>query len=181
MARLQGYVDRESLPERARASRDEILATRKVILGPVAWILPHAPEVAVRTAALGDAVRRTTAIGKDHVQIAACLAVRAIGNGYMWQAHVRSARKAGVTPDTLAAIESGAAADGLPADAALIIRYCRELQGAAEISAATFDALRQRFGDTGIMELAMVYSYYLTMTTVAKTAGIENETGGGNG
>jgi 4-carboxymuconolactone decarboxylase len=175
MARMQGYIDRESLPENARASRDEILANRKYILGPVAWILPHAPEVSVRMAALGDAVRKTTAIGKDHIQIAACLAVHALNNEFMWRAHVKSAQKAGVGADVLAAIETDGPVNELPADAALIIGYARELHGAPEISGATFDALRERFGDTGIMELATVYGYYLVMTTVSKTAGIEPE------
>lgn len=177
MPRLSGYVDRESLPERSRKSHDEILATRKYILGPVAWILPHTPEVAARMAALGDAVRRTTVLGKDHIQIVACLAVHAMKNEYLWQAHVRSARKAGVPAETLAAIASDSPADSLPPDVALIVRYGRELHGERELSRATFDALHARFGDTGLMELATVYGYYLTMASVAKTAGIEPDRG----
>ena len=178
---MRGYVDRSSLPEGAKGSHDKILATRKVILGPIAWVLPHTPEVAVHMAALGDAVRKTSVLGKDHLQIVACLAVHALKNAYLWQAHLRTARKAGVSPQTLAAIESGGPLDALAPEVALILQYGRELSGAREISSATFDSLHARFGDTGMMELATVYGYYLAMTAVAKTAGIEPDSVSGQG
>ena len=181
MARMQAFVDRATLPERAHASHDEILATRKYILGPIAWVLPHTPQVAVRMAALGDAVRKTEVLGKAHLQIVACLAAHALKNDYLWQAHVRSARKAGVTEETLAAIQSEGPLDSLAPDAALIVQYGRDMCGAREIDSEIFASLHTRFGDTGMMELATVYGYYLAMAAVAKTAGIEPDGAGGGG
>jgi len=173
MARMQGFVDRESLPESARAAHDEILLSRKRILGPIEWVLPHTPDMAVRMAALGDAVRKTSVLKKDQVQLAACIAAHRLKNAYLWQAHARGALKAGVSQATLDALATEGALEGLPEEDALIIRYGRELAGAGELSADTFHALQQRFGNTGVMELAMVLGYYLLVTTVAQTAGVK--------
>ena len=50
--------------------------------------------------------------------------------------------------------------DGLPADEALIIRFGRELLESPQVSDATFNAVRARYGEKGLLELTAVMSVY---------------------
>ena len=50
--------------------------------------------------------------------------------------------------------------DGLTADEALIIRFGRELLESPQVSDATFNAVRARYGEKGLLELTAVMSVY---------------------
>jgi hypothetical protein len=50
--------------------------------------------------------------------------------------------------------------DGLTADEALIIRFGRELLESPQVSNETFNAVRARYGEKGLLELTAVMSVY---------------------
>ena len=62
--------------------------------------------------------------------------------------------------EALHAVDTRAPLDGLTADEALIIRFGRELLEAPAIADETFNAVRNRYGERGLMELVAVMSIY---------------------
>jgi hypothetical protein len=50
--------------------------------------------------------------------------------------------------------------DGLTADEALIMRFGRELLESPQVGDATFNAVRARYGEQGLLELTAVMSVY---------------------
>ena len=76
--------------------------------------------------------------------------------------------KAGVREEALAAIDTFAPLDGLPPDEALIIRYGRELLEQRHVSDETFDAVRARYGEKGLMELTAVMGVYQMNATILR-------------
>ena len=65
------------------------------------------------------------------------------------------------------AIDTYGPLDGLTADEALIIHFGRELLEAPQVSDATVNAVRTRYGEQGLLELTAVMSVYPTFRTEA--------------
>src|ERR671924_197058 len=70
------------------------------------------------------------------------------------------AGQAGVREEALHAVDTHGPLDGLTADEALIIRFGRELLEAPQVSDNTFNAVRARYGEQGLLELTAVMSVY---------------------
>lgn len=66
------------------------------------------------------------------------------------------------------AIDTFSPLDELTDDEALIIRYARELLEQRKVDDATFDAVRERFGENGLLELTAVMSVYLMNATILR-------------
>jgi hypothetical protein len=62
--------------------------------------------------------------------------------------------------EALHAVDTHGPLDGLTADEALIIRFGRELLESPQISDDTFNAVRARYGEKGLLELTAVMSVY---------------------
>ena len=58
--------------------------------------------------------------------------------------------------------------DGLTADETLIIRFGRELLEAPKVSDDTFDAVRERYGENGVLELTAVMSAYMMNASILR-------------
>jgi hypothetical protein len=53
-------------------------------------------------------------------------------------------------------------------DEALIIRYGRELLESPRVADETFEAVRARFGENGLLELTAVMSVYMMNATILR-------------
>ena len=67
---------------------------------------------------------------------------------------------AGGREEAFHAIDTFAPLDGLKPDEALIIRYGRELLEDKHVTDATFEAVRKRYGEAGLMELTALMGAY---------------------
>jgi 4-carboxymuconolactone decarboxylase len=93
-------------------------------------------------------------------ELAICTSARASNADYIWNGHVRLGLQAGVREEALHAIDTHGPLDGLTAAEALIIRFGRELLEAPQVSDETFNAVRARYGERGLLELTAVMSVY---------------------
>ena len=94
--------------------------------------------------------------------------MRAANADYIWNAHVRLGLKAGTREEAIHAVDTYGPLDGLTADEALIIRFGRELLEAPQVSDDTFDAVRARYGEKGLMELTAVMSVYMMNAAILR-------------
>ena len=79
---------------------------------------------------------------------------------YVWTANLPQARDAGVDEATIQAIRECRALQGLAPEDAAIVQFTLELLRQHRITDATFQAVQQRLGDAGVIDLLILIGYY---------------------
>ena len=173
VARLPAATDRASVAQHARPFYDQIVDSRPVLRGPIAHVLPYAPEAAARIAFLGNTLRQSSIFTPAQTELAICVAARARNQPYVWAAHSPTARTNGISESDMATVNARGALDAVPEDEALIIQFGRELLEQHRVQDATFDKVRARFGESGFAELAALLGYYTLIDTIITAMAIE--------
>jgi 4-carboxymuconolactone decarboxylase len=151
--------DTEAFAEETRAAVRHILQTRQSMPPPSSY-LTYAGKAGALLSDLVDHLRYHTSLTAAETELAICTSARAANADFIWNGHVRLAQQAGVREEALHAIDTHGPLDGLTADEALIIRFGRELLESPQVSDATFNAVRVRYGEKGLLELTAVMSVY---------------------
>ena len=167
MPRLPIPSDSDAFPEATRLAARHILATRKSMPPPSSY-LSHAGQAGPLLSDLVAHLRYQSSLSNAEIELAICLAARAANADFIWGAHVRLGLQAGTREVAIHAVDTYGPLDGLTADEALIIRYGRELLEAPRVSEATFDAVRARWGEKGLMELTATMGVYLMNATILR-------------
>jgi len=123
-------------------------------------MLTYAEDAGALLSDLVEHLRYHTSLTDAETELAICTSARASNADYIWNAHTRLGLEAGTREQALHAIDTHGSLDDLTADEALIIRFGRELLEEPAISERTFDAVRARYGERGMMELVAVMSVY---------------------
>jgi len=160
MPRLPNLTDREQLPEELRAAYDRVAAARQGAVSGPYGVLLHSPELAERTAELGNYLRWNSVLDARQTETAVITAAREMDAALMWDAHVRIGLKAGVPQATIDVIAADGALDSLEPEEAAIVGYVRELLRDHRVQEATFEAVRSRLGDQGVVDLTGLLGYY---------------------
>ena len=164
MARLPNLT-RDQLKPEDQKYYDEIAGSRGSVRGPYGVLL-HSPDLAARVAHTGAYVRFDFDMPDSLKEVVIITTAREIKSQYEFAAHARLARKAGVSEETIRAIAQGTAPEGLSGEEELLVRYTRELLGDHKISDATFNAVRGRYGDRGVVDLTALIGHYLLVGQV---------------
>ncbi len=93
MARLPAATDRDSVSDKARPFYDQMVETRWTVRGPIAHMLPYAPEAAAGAVFLGNTLRRNSTLTPAQTELAICVAARARNQPYVWAAHSPTLRR----------------------------------------------------------------------------------------
>ena len=179
MGRLEGLsVDRLSTEQ--RSLYDAILTGRRgqavaatgrdgtagglldgsgALVGPFnAWLL--SPVIGDRIQRLGESIRFGSSLPQNVLEVAILVEAREWRAEFEWWAHVRLARRAGVGAEVIAAIQDEREPVFSDAGEEIAWRFSRELLTRRRVSAATYRAARDRFGENGVMELVTLLGYY---------------------
>jgi 4-carboxymuconolactone decarboxylase len=179
MSRISGLSpDRQSVEQ--RELYDAILAGRRgqgaaiagrpagaaglvdvqgALVGPFnAWLLT--PAIGERIQRLGEAIRFASSLPQNVIEVAILVEAREWRAEFEWWAHVRLARRAGVAAEIIAAIHEQREPSFQDQGEAIAWRFSRELLDSRRVSAATYGAARERFGEQGVMELVTLLGYY---------------------
>jgi 4-carboxymuconolactone decarboxylase len=167
MSRLPMPSDTAQFSEATRAAMRHILQTRTTIPPPSSY-LTYAGKAGALLSDLVEHLRHHTSLTDAETEIAVCTAVRAANLDYIWDAHVKLGLQAGVREEAIHAIDTLGPLDGLGADEALIIRFGRELLEARKVSDETFNAVRSRWGENGLLELTAVMGVYTMNATILR-------------
>ena len=158
MARVP-EVTRDSLPPEAHRAFDEIERSRGGVRGPFA-VLMHSPELARRVGNLGAYIRFESALGDVDRELAVLATAVAIGCEYEVAAHRGLALRFGARPEAVDALVGNEELSALADDEAQVVRFARELIESKRVSDETFEAMRGRLGDQGVVELSATVGYY---------------------
>jgi len=151
--------DTGAFPEETRAAVRHILQTRHSMPPPSSY-LTYAGQAGALLSDLVDHLRYHTSLTPAETELAICTSARASNADYVWNGHVRLGLQAGVREEALHAVDTHGPLDGLTVDEALIIRFGRELLESPQVSDDTFNRVRARYGEKGLLELTAVMSVY---------------------
>lgn len=157
--RLPSIPPAQYSPEQRQAAA-EFEAARKVpVFGPFEPLM-YSPAVMSRARAMGDYLRYESAIGNRLSELAILLTAREWSQDYEWSVHYPIALKAGIRPEVADAIAEGRLPNTLSADEEIVYRYATELLKNKQVSNATFERAKARFGAKGVVDMTGIVGYY---------------------
>lgn len=167
MARLPSITQRDQVAPGDQATFDAIVASRGAVQGPFTMIMHH-PEIAERVGHLGAFIRFEGELDPRVKVLAAMTAARELEAIYVWGAQTGGARRLGVLESTIDAIRAKTL-EGIPPDDAQIVDFAQQLLQKHRVDEALFNAVRERLGASGLIQLTSTIGYYsmLAMTVNA--------------
>lgn len=150
---------------------DDIVQSRGLVHGPLALFL-HCPPLAGRLASLGSYVRFEASIELRLRVIAAMVVAQELDAIFIWGAQVEIARREHIPEATINAIREKRV-DGMPSQDAQIVEFVRDLVRKHRVGAATMKDLRERFGDSQLIELTTTIGYYSMLAMTANACELE--------
>lgn len=152
MARVKLIRNKEDIAPEHHALFEELAALRGRISGPSTVVL-HSPGLAKPWNEVSEHLHRQSMVEPQHAELAVCATAREKDCGYIWNAHVPAARKAGVSDRTIAAVRERRGLEGLAGQEATVVRYVRQLLQGNRVDADVFDALLKGHGTAWMVEL----------------------------
>jgi 4-carboxymuconolactone decarboxylase len=138
----------------------EFEAARKVaVFGPFEPLM-HSPQVMSQARAMGDYLRYKSAIGNTLSELAILVTAREWTQDFEWSVHAPIAIKAGLRTESVDAIAEGRRPAGMSSDEEIVYEYATELIKNKQVSNATFDKAKARFGAKGVVDLTGIVGYY---------------------
>ena len=153
-------ITRDQLKPEDQPYFDQIVEKRGRAAGPYGVML-HSPKLAARIGATGSYLRFECEMDNALKEVVILTATREARAQYAFTAHARLAREAGVSESTIQALTDGTAPVGLSGDEALLVRYAQELLRDHAVTGQTFNAVKDRFGEQGIIDVTGLIGHYL--------------------
>jgi 4-carboxymuconolactone decarboxylase len=145
--------------EQKQAAIEFEAARHVAIFGPFEPLM-HSPQVMSQARAMGDYLRYKSAIGNTLSELAILVTAREWSQDFEWSVHAPIAVKAGIRPEIVDAIADGRRPAGMSSDEETVYEYTMELIRNKQISNATFEKAKARFGTKGVVDMTGVVGYY---------------------
>jgi 4-carboxymuconolactone decarboxylase len=133
--------------------------------GPNALLL-RSPNLMGRTQKVGEYLRYSSALPVRLNEFAILVTARHWTAQVEWIAHHPLALKAGLDPAVAADLALGKRPAAMQEDEAIIYQFCTELHETKAVSDATFNAMRDKFGERGVIDLIGLSGYYAMLAMV---------------
>lgn len=137
--------------------------------GPNALLL-RSPELMTRTQKVGEYLRYSSSLPLRLNEFAILVTARQWNAQIEWIAHHPLALKAGLDPTVAADLAQGKRPTAMKDDEAAIYQFCKELHETKRVSDAAYQAVLDRFGERGVMDLLGLTGYYTMLAMVLNVA-----------
>lgn len=160
------FPDPAAMSQEQRKVYDAVVAgPRGAVIGPLRAAL-HSPELAERWQQLGAFLRYSTCLPPRLNELAILVTARRWNAEIEWVVHAAAALKAGLDPAVADDIRAGRRPQFSNPEDAEVYDFARELQQTGQVADATYEAVRDRWKERGVVELTALIGYY---TMVAMT------------
>ncbi len=160
MARVP-YVKRDELDAEGQEIYDRIRRDRNAPeVGLQFRALLHSPKAAGYLTSLGTQLRFQSAMPENLKELAIILVAREWNSAIEWTGHAVLAARAGVSKESIEAIRTCKAPEGLTEQEQVIARFVHQLLRQKEVSEQAFAAAEKLLGTRGVVDLALTCSYY---------------------
>ena len=139
---------------------DSVMAGKRGSMQGPYNVLLRSPELGNLAQQFGAHTRFNSSLPLVLNELAILLVARFWTCQFVWWAHRRIAREAGLDEALIQAIATGQIPHGLPADIAAVYGFCNELLQTRAVSDATYATAVQLFGQAGVVDLMGTMSYY---------------------
>jgi len=146
-------------PAQRQMAENLLSGPRKGMKGPFSALL-YSPEMGDAAQELGARVRFKNSLPEKLKELAILTVARFWTAQYEWYAHRRLALEAGLDGAIIDAIAAGKRPASMTAEETAIYAFATELLETREVSDATFAAVKERFGEKGVIDLICTMGYY---------------------
>ena len=165
MARVKLIVDKEDVAPEHYPLFDELAALRGRISGPSTIVL-HSPGLARPWNQVSEYLHRESIVEPRHAEIAVCATARERDCGYVWNAHVPLALKAGVPRQSVTAVAERRPAAELPEPERTVVLYVQQLLGTNRVDHGVFDGLGKAHDARWLVELTVWIGRYAALSGI---------------
>lgn len=165
MARVKPIVNRDDVAAEHHALFDELAALRGRISGPSTIVL-WSPGLARPWNQISEYLHRQSIVEPEHAELAVCATAREKDCGYIWNAHVPLARKAGVPAATIDTVRDRRPVSGLSGPETSVILYVRQLIQTNRVESDVFDQLLEAHGPQWLVELTVWVGRYQALAGI---------------
>ncbi len=123
-------------------------------------VLLRSPEVGDLAAQFGGAMRFRTGLPKDVSEVIIIMTGRYWMAQYEWNSHKAAALQNGVSPAIVDAIATGKRPAGMSPDMELAYNLVDELLTTHQVTDATFNAARDKYGERGVVDMIGLSGWY---------------------
>lgn len=127
--------------------------------GPFNVVL-RSPGMGMLVQKLGEEIRFRSSLSGKLNEMAILITARRHTAQYEWYAHHKLALQGGLDPAIAQAIAEGRRPEALDEDEAVVYDFSTELHAHHGVSDETFDAVKRRFGERGVVDLITVNGFY---------------------
>jgi 4-carboxymuconolactone decarboxylase len=149
----------EMTPEQKKMMEHLVSGERRGAGGPFNVLL-RSPEMGDLAQEFGAQMRFHSSLPRKLNEMAIIITARHWTAQYEWNAHRAAAAQAGLKEPIIQAIAAGKRPESLDADETVVYNFATELLKTHEVSDATFKAVKDKFGEKGVVDLIGVMGYY---------------------
>ena len=177
MAATTGERMGDIAPEKMTEAQKKVAAEiaggpRGAVRGPF-QVLLRSPALCAAAQRMGSYLRFECALDRRMIELATILIARSWSQQYEWYGHSVDAVKAGLKPETVAAVAEGRRPRELPEDEEIVYDFVTELLATKGVSDATYARAVGKFGEQGVVDITGMVGYYTLLAAqmnVARTA-----------
>ncbi len=166
MPRIEPVSDKSQVAAEHHGVVDVVIETFGSIRGPHS-ILLHSPAMDKLALELGNYFRYNSLLQSPEKELAIITAAREKDCLYVWAAQVAAGRRGGLREEAIAVVKERRDVSELEPHEAEIVTYVRQLFQDNRVDQATFDALKNRYGEQWLLEMTTVVGYYGMLGGVA--------------
>jgi 4-carboxymuconolactone decarboxylase len=123
-------------------------------------VLLRSPEMGDLAQEFGAQMRFHSSLPRKLNEMAIIITARHWTAQYEWNAHRTAAAQAGLKEPIIQAIAAGKRPESLDTDETIVYNFATELLRTHEVSDANFKAVKDKFGEKGVVDLIGVMGYY---------------------
>jgi 4-carboxymuconolactone decarboxylase len=145
--------------EQKQAAADFEAARKVPVFGPFEPMM-YSPQVMSQARAMGDYLRYKSAIGNTLSELAILMTAHAWSQDYEWAVHYPIALKAGVRREVADDVGAGRRPARMSPEEEAVFDFTSELLRNKQVSDATFERAKSRFGSKGVVDMTGIVGYY---------------------
>jgi 4-carboxymuconolactone decarboxylase len=145
--------------EQKQAAADFEAARKVPVFGPFEPMM-YSPQVMSQARAMGDYLRYKSALGNTLSELAILITAHAWTQDYEWSVHYPIALKAGIRKEVVDDIAAGRRPNAMSPDEETVFDFTSELLRDKQVSDATFERAKSRFGTKGVVDMTGIAGYY---------------------
>jgi 4-carboxymuconolactone decarboxylase len=145
--------------EQKQAAADFEAARKVPVFGPFEPMM-YSPQVMSQARAMGDYLRYKSAIGNTLSEFAILITAQVWAQDYEWAVHYPIALKAGIRKEDADDIAAGRRPATMSPDEETVFDFTSELLRNKQVSDATFERAKSRFGSKGVVDMTGIVGYY---------------------